>query len=244
MDIQPILSLVVVILCFWRYRSGRAAIARTAPAQQRFLEKTGYRLRGIETQPLADQAREAVALYDEVPLQRPFVRSLGRDRLVYHRGSGFQVTRSGDQLGQFAWVLELATPSRVQWAIVRRHVPRGVERWPLGHPQIALPDEPLGLDHQAYADDAITVSRILATPALQSALLACTWLDLHVERDRIIFMDPRMKNLAAGSGGGLTLLLLGDDADKRFELLAMAHEQVASLLQLVATLSRDEVPRA
>lgn len=244
MDIQLILSFVVGLLLFWRYRNGRAAIARTAPAQQRFFEKTGYRLQGIESQPLADQAREAVALYDEIPLQRPFVRPLGRDRLVYHRGAGFHVTRSGDKLGQFAWVLELGSLSRVQWSLVRRHIPRDVERWPVCHPQIALPDEPLGLHHQAHADDADTVSRILATPALQSALLACAWLDLHVEEDRIIFMDPRMKNLAAGSGGGLTLLLLGDDADKRFELLGMAHEQIASLLQLVATLSRDEVPRA
>ena len=230
-----------VAYVLWSRRRARVARTEAVPAQQRFFEQTGYRLRGGESEPLADQAREAL-LPHAGARERAFVRPLGGDRLVYHRGAGFAVGRAGEPLGRHAWVLELGAPSRVQWSLVRRDIPEDVERWPARQRRLALPEDPLGAQHEAFADDAATVSRILAVPALQSALLACAALDLHVERDRIIFMDPQLENLTAGHGGGLTMMLLGGDIDHQFDLVAMAHARIAALLQLVASLSREEVP--
>lgn len=238
---------IFTAMCFiaymlWSRRRHRAALVRAAPAQYRFFEQTGYRLRGSESQPLADQAHEAL-LFHPGAHHPAFVRPLGGDRLVYHRATGFAVTPAGQRFGCFAWVLELGAPTRVQWSLVRRSLPDDVEPYPVRHPRIALPDDPLGRHHDAFAADATTVSRILATPALQDALLACAVLDLHVERDRVIFMDPGGKNLSAGCGGGLTMMLLGGDIDRQFDLHALAHAQIAALLQQVVALSREEVPR-
>jgi hypothetical protein len=209
-------------------------------ARQRFLMQTGYRVLGMESAPL--QAQAEVISAEGLFGGRPLLRAIGEDRLIFYDHRSADVAAWGAPWGRAAWVLELDRPTQVQWSLVRRELVGGIApgRRPFTQPKMRLAGLGFRAWHNAFASDAEAVSRILATPDVRNAISACASLDLHVEEHRVVFMDPKLRNLVSGSGGVLTSMLLNEDLDSRLDLEIVAHERIAEMLQRVAQLSRED----
>lgn len=112
-------------------------------------------------------------------------------------------------------------------------------RWAPGAPPVDLDEPRLQARFKAFTWDPAALRRVLAAPGLADMLLACADLDLHVLPDRILFMDPRFKNLTAMSGGRVAQMLLVSHYGRQFDLVALAHQRVAELLAEVAAATRE-----
>jgi hypothetical protein len=76
-----------------------------------------------------------------------------------------------------------------------------------------------------YGEDAAAVRRVLAAPGLRAAMLAVAELDLYVGRERVLFADPRHKNVRADGG-------------TRLDQTAPAHDRIADVLARAIAASR------
>lgn len=239
-----ILSLALV---FWLHRQYRAkAETNYIPAEIDFLERTGLRLLGRENDGLEAQAREIVlGQHDAIArgrsyVQRPLVCDLAGDHLTYFPSLGI-----GGPLDQAGWVLKLRRPTRIRWSLRKktnfffqmlRFSESAPATWTPAHPRVALRDQSLaGLE--AFADPGVDLERLLGSPALREALLACKGLDLHVLADRVILLDPYLQN-ARPDGGVLLSFVLGHR--HRMEAAAARHEQIKEMLAQIAAVSRAD----
>lgn len=259
----PWLEIVIVLTCLWLFavEPWRRRRARTRPDSplytglQRFLEQTGYRLLGMEAEPVEAQTRALAntmlggpRALGEAVTPRPYTRELAGERLVYYHPSAASADPWGAPLGQSAWVLYLREPVRAPWSLREKGVGSRLlwaaltlhwfPRWKPGLPEATLVDPALHARFAVYAEDHAAVTAVLADPAIREALLACVDLDLHVLQDRIVFMDPRCRNLAAGSGGLVASQMLRGDPERQLELVAMTHAHIAGLLAQIAHISR------
>lgn len=188
----------------WKNRSG-TAYAAYRPALTQFFEHTGYRVHGLEDRPPEEQAQAAITDWGHtwpraLKTHRPYTRDLDGDRLVYYHIPLTCPDPWGAPLEQSGWVLYLREPPRVEWSLQRRKTAArwlwqlihrySPPRWPVEQPRAALGDRDLHARFKAHASDEDLLSRLLATPGLASALLACAELDLHVLPDRIVLLDP------------------------------------------------------
>jgi hypothetical protein len=253
-----ILAPLIFILGIEPWRRYRARTRGQLPYQsslRHFFEQTRYRLLGMEDLPAEAQA-DIVANAWQNPAQapegpitpRPYTRDLGGDRLVYyHRGVGAS-NPWGAPLGQSAWVLHLREPVRAPWSLREKNASLRLlraalsrdwfQRFDPGLPRAQLPDPRLNARFAIHADELAAANATLADPEIREALLACPDLDLHVQEDRIVFLDPRCKNLGSGMGGMMTGLMLAQDPDAYMALLTMAHERILDLLAAIARASR------
>jgi len=259
----PWLEIAILLPCIWflvvepwrRHRARTRADSPERSGLQRFFEQTGYRLLGMEDHPAEAQITAAASTMlggprapGEALWPRPYTRDLAGDRLVYYHPGPASADPWGAPLGQSAWVLYLREPVRAPWSLREKGVGMRLlwaaliltwfPRLKPGLPEATLVDPALRARFTVHVEDHAAVTAVLADRAIREALLACVDLDLHVLRDRIIFMDPRGRNLIAGSGGLVGSQMLRGDPQRQLELIAMAHVQVADLLAQIAHLSR------
>lgn len=237
---MPPLEISVPIACFilaglWMrlVHTGPRARARKAEALLRFLERTEYRVVGLQHLPLDVQARRWV----DAEHARPYVRELDEGHLYYASALPRELTPHGLGAGRPGWVLELRRPVRLAWSLVElRHTDRDDLDARLG-PRIPLDDRELDRRCRAHGGDAWAVRVVLQSPELRESLRACVDLELHVTRDRLVFVDSHLRNLHAGAGG--LVALMATPAERAFDGLVVPHERIAELLAQAARASRE-----
>jgi hypothetical protein len=260
------LEVVILLTCTWYFgvqpwRRYRARTRRDSPhhlALQRFFEHTGYRLLGMEGSPIESQVQAAADVWlggprapGEPIVPRPYTRDLAGDRLIYYHGAPEDADPWGAPLGQSAWVLLLREPVHTPWSLREKNVGMRLlwtvltlhrfSRLKPRLPGAILVEPALRARFALYAEDRAAADAVLTEPEIREALLACVDLDLHVLKDRIVFMDPLHRNLAAGSGGMVASQILKGDPERQLELMAMSHMHIAGLLAQIARLCRGRV---
>lgn len=237
---MPPLEFVVPIACFLlcglylrHTHTGPQARARKAESLLRFFERTEYRVVGLQHLPLAVQARRWI----DAEHARPYVRELDEGRLLHAYALPRELTPHGLGAGQPGWVLELRRPARVAFSLVDlRHTDRDDLDARLG-PRIPLDDRELDRRCRAHGGDAWAVRVILQSPELRESLRACVDIELHVTRDRIVFVDRNHRNLHAGAGG--LVALMATPQERAFDGFIVPHERIAELLAQAARASRE-----
>jgi len=246
--------LCVLLLIAYRVRRYRErAESEFLPAQEQFLERTGYRVAGRERESLRAQARaivlgpvDNVGLFGlrTVHVPSPLVCDLGTARLTH-----FPPGSEYGPAGRGGWVLELRQPTRIQWSLrarpglwefVRPSSEDELPRWTPGHPEITLRDRELAARFEAFADDAVELEHRLTAPGLREALLACQTLDLHVMRDRVALFDLDARQLLQGISA-----IFGPHPGhpQGMALTTANHLRVAELLVRVAAASQKDAPQ-
>lgn len=229
----PITCLILAGLWMRHTHTGPRARARKAEALLRFFERAEYRVVGLQHLPLADQARRWI----DGEHARPYARELDEGRLLYSAALPRELTPHGLGAGRPGWVLELSRPARVAFSLVdlRHSDPDDLDAR-LG-PRIPLDDRELDRRCRAHGGDAWAVRVVLQSPELRASLLACVDLELHVTRDRIVFVDRRLRNLHAGAGG--LVALMATPLERAFDGFIVPHERIAELLAQAARASRE-----
>lgn len=237
------LELYLPLACFlmmfglWHHynHSGPDARARHAEALRRFFERTEYRVIGLEHLPLDVQAR----MWIESEHGRPHVRELDEGRLLFSRSLPPGSTPRDLGVGRPGWVLELRRPVRVEWGLVESHHFEVEDAPARPGPRVPLDDRELGRRCHLYGADAWAVRVILQSPELRESLRACADIELHVTRDRILFVDPQCRNIHAGAGG--VIAMMATPIEHAYDAQIAVHEQIAGLLARAARASREVV---
>ncbi len=82
------------------------------------------------------------------------------------------------------------------------------------------------------------VRAILQNPRLRGALFACSYLDLRVVPEGIVFSDPMQSNTMAAAGGYKAAAAITVVAGKAYEYGLPVHERVADIFLGLSSLAR------
>jgi hypothetical protein len=261
MSFQMLLP-IILIAVFGAYsvymmQKRKQAMSNLGPALRNFFERTGYR---YAEAPKAD-LEPTVQLAEEKIRQQQSGRAGGFETHMVRDYHGMKIEhqqfmgntqRDGNNVYVMScdWRLVAAEPPAVKWQAAARSLSgagkalkeafsNSTREWSALYPEkVESGDPELDKKLNFYGEDPEAVRRVLATPGLKEAMLACEELDLRVSEKGVVFVDPTQKNLRAGLGGTVGMMATGFDYGKLMDLSIPVHDRIAELLALAARASR------
>lgn len=250
--VMPILMMgAFAAYFFWMTSKQKKAIAGLGPAMHGFFTKTGFRYSHLPPEPVEAHVNQAMMeAQDRTAHDRvvQYVRNF--HGMPVHFKQAYVTTSEGMSIST-TWSTPLRAPVRVPFHIADRSlssVGKAVKEafsnmtrnWSPRFPQavetgIAQVDARFvvhGFDPNAVR------AMFQQNPALFTALLACTEVDLWVDAEAAVFTDPFQKNITAALGGMVGQMAMGLDYGRRMDMSIPVHERMSEILALAIRASQ------
>lgn len=236
---------------FWMMKSRQQGMAGLGPAMHGFFQRSGFRYADMPPEPLERHVQRAMhEAQNWTPGDRVihYVRDF-RGLPIHHR-SAYVSTDEGFSMS-CSWSAMLMQAPRIPFHIAdkslsslgkafREAFSNTTRVWSPKHPQPVQTGIPQ-IDGRfvVFGQDPNAVRWMFQqNPALVSAILQCTEVDLWVDAREAFFADPMQKNMTAAMGGMVGQMAMGFDYAKRMDMSLPVHDRMSELLALAVRVSQ------